>query len=217
MINDAIIIQQVYSRSDYANMLRLSSPRHLDYALRHKMDYQCLMSDVLRDHPHAPWKNGFPSPNGAWTKIVLIRDALAIGYEYVIWIDADALIYDMKADLRDAYKEFEHIGACQHPGPPVHLNVGVAFYRNTEPTKTFINTWFGSYGRTDLGQWLEQGVFNRLMQETGTVKRISDKWNATEMAGTNVPDAIIKGYHGPGNYTPLMRFQAMQADLAKVV
>jgi len=42
--NDCAMIQQVYSRSGYANLLRLSAPRHLDYALRHRMDYQLIMA-----------------------------------------------------------------------------------------------------------------------------------------------------------------------------
>jgi hypothetical protein len=212
-MNDAILLQQVYSGSEYGNMLRLSFPRHMDYCLRHKFDYQCIMGDIIKDHPTCQYL-GRTAPLGAWAKIYLIRDALAIGYEYVCWLDADALIYDLTADLRDAFKEFEHIGACQHPGPPVHLNVGVAFYRNTEPARKFIESWLDAYGKPTDG-WIEQGIFNKLSEQTGIVKRMDDKWNATHNAQTDVKAPVILGYHGPAQFTPMMRFQAMLADIAR--
>lgn len=213
MNNDAVLLQQVYGGSEYANMLRLSFPRHMDYALRHKFDYRCIMADVIKDHPTGPYM-GRIAPLGGWAKIHLIRDALATGYEYVCWIDADAIIHDMNIDLRDAFSEFEHIGACQHPGPPVHLNVGVVFYRNTEPTRKFVEAWLDAYGKpTD--NWLEQGVFNRLSEQTKIVTRMNDRWNATHNAGTDCEHPVILGYHGPAQFTPMMRFQAMLADIAK--
>ena len=214
-MNNAIILQQVYSQSPYANMLRLSFARHMDYALRHSFDFQCQMTDITKDHPMC-LLNGQPAPFGAWAKLFIIRDALKAGYEYVCWVDADALIFDMATDLRDAFKEFDHIGACQHPGPPPHLNVGVVYYRNTQPTRDFVDTWIEHYGRKDLDNWMEQGVFNRLTAETGIVARIDDKWNATHFAGTDVAHPVVIGYHGSAIYTPLMRFQSMLADLARV-
>lgn len=214
MTNNGIIIQQVYSHSSYANMLRLSYPRHMDYALRHKFDFNCLMCDVIKGHPRKPWM-GFDEPLGGWSKIWLIQDALESGYEYVCWVDADALIYDLSVNLRDAFNEFEYIGACQHPGPPVHLNVGVVFYRNTETTCKFIAEWKDAYGKP-CDNWMEQGVFNALSVKLGVVTRINDKWNATHNAGTDVEHPVILGYHGPAQFTPIMRFQAMIADLARV-
>lgn len=215
-MNDAIILQQVYSQSPYANMLRLSFPRHMDYALKWRFDFQCQASDMIRDIPMCIF-NGALTPMGAWAKLFVIRDALKAGYEYVCWIDADALIFDMDTDLREALKEFDHIGACQHPGPPVHLNVGVMYFRNTEQTRDFVERWTGYYKRSsELNNWFEQGVFNQLGAETGITKRIHDKWNATRFAGTNVPNPVVIGYHGSSVYTPLMRFQSMLADLARV-
>jgi hypothetical protein len=185
------------------------------------MDYQVIMSHVIKDHPFVLYKGDPHAPLGGWAKIALIRDAFTEGYPYVVWIDADALIWDLKVDLRDVYKEMGEacVGACQHPGPPIHLNVGVEYWRNTDRAKEFVAAWIAEKDVPHDG-WLEQGVFNRMSTDlkwAGIVTRVSDKWNATKMAGTDVPDAVIKGYHGPGNYTPLMRFQAMQADLARVV
>ena len=221
MDNDLMIIQQVYSRSNYANMLKLTMVRHLEYAMRHRMDYQAIMCNVVKNHPFQPYLGDPEVPWGGWAKIVLIREALAAGYPYVVWIDADAIIWNTQADLRDVYKEMgdASVGACQHPGPPVHLNVGVEYWRNTDRAKEFVVEWLSHIdGRYD--NWLEQGVFNKMHadpQWAGIVARVNDKWNATKMAGTDVPDAIVRGYHGSINYTPLMRFQAMQADLASMV
>jgi len=111
------------------------------------------------------------------------------------------------------------IGACQHPGPPVHLNVGVTFWRNTERARQFAATWLEAEPTT-RGGWLEQGVFNAMCVDekwNGIVCRVGDKWNATHYAGTDRADAVIRGYHGPAAFTPLMRFQAMQSDLAGVI
>jgi len=113
-----------------------------------------------------------------------------------VWLDADALIWDMKADLRDAYQEMggASIGACQHPGPPAHLNVGVEYWRNTEVAREFAVAWLAEMDRPHDG-WLEQGVFNKMVSApewAGTVVRISDKWNATAMAGTDVPTRSLR-------------------------
>jgi galactosyl transferase GMA12/MNN10 family len=215
-MNNAIILQQVYSQSPYANMLRLSFARHMEYACKHKFDMQVQMTDITKDHPTC-FVDGALAPMGAWAKLFIIRDALRAGYEYVCWIDADALIFDTSVDLREAFKEFDHIGACQHPGPPVHLNVGVVYYRNTQPARDFVEKWISYYGDKTLDGWMEQGVFNRLTAETGFVKRIDDRWNATHYAGTDVAHPVILGYHGPAAYTPFMRFQAMMSDMARVI
>lgn len=210
-MNKSLILQQVFSQSDYANMLRLTFPRHMDYALRHKMDFKCLMSDVLTK---------FDQMVGSWAKIVLIAEALAAGYEHVFWLDADAMIWNLGADLRDVFKEMGEasIGACQHPGPPIHLNVGVTFWRNTDAARRFAATWLEAESIT-RGGWMEQGVFNEMSVDEkwrGVVCRVDDKWNATHYAGTDRADAIIRGYHGPGSFTALMRFQAMMSDLAGI-
>jgi hypothetical protein len=210
MSNDAIIIQHCYSNSEYANMLRLSYSRHCQYALMHKFDYWALVGNVyqppIEDHP------------GAWEKIYWVRQAFSYGYQFVAWLDADSLIVDMKADLRDALKGGVQIGACQHPGPPVHLNVGVMYFANTQAVNDFITEWLNHMNDPVRG-WAEQGWFNELSQgekHKGVVGRIDDIWNATYHAGTNRPNSVVLGFHGPAAIGPLARFQAMQSALASV-
>jgi len=210
-MNNAILIQQVYSGSPYSNLLRLSFSRHCDYAMRHKMDMQIVMSDV---------DPSFDQMRGSWAKIALIRNALEGGYPSVFWVDADALIVDRDTDLRTVFDEMGDslIGACQHPGPPIHLNVGVMFYKNSPRTIDFVRAWLAQANEPN-GRWMEQGVFNQMRESpdwADVVCRVGDKWNATYYAGTDCDNPIIRGYHGAASITPVMRFQAMRADLAKV-
>jgi len=217
-MKDAIILQQVFSGSQYANMLRLSFNRHCEYAMRHGFDLQVVMAN-FKPIEAVMHPGGFPA--GQWAKVFMIRDALDAGYEFIAWIDADALIYDMKIDLRDVRAEMgeSEMGACEHPNP-MHLNTGVLYIRNTERARKFVAEWLSKMHSPNEDGWHEQGFFNKMRLEPewqGVICKVSDKWNATYVAGTDCADAVVKGYHGGPDFTALMRFQAMQADLARVV
>ena len=100
-MNNAVIIQQVYSDSEYALMVAQVFQRHMEYCLKWHFDYQFILGDV---------DTRYPKEMGGWAKIPLIQKAL-VDYEYVVYLDADAYIADMDVDLRDAIQY--GIGAVQ--------------------------------------------------------------------------------------------------------
>lgn len=199
---NAILIQQVYpmETGSLKPLLDLTFQRNRDYCIRWQMEYQCLES--------------LASPNyadltaGSWAKIELVKLALDKGYQYVIWMDADALIKDLDTDLREGC--VDGIGACWHRIPQLHhWNVGVLYYTNTKLVREFVDAWLAQYPGPRDG-WNEQGVFNKLAMQSKVVQTISDKWNAT-LNYSMVPDAVVLGYHGYG--TADERLAAMKDTL----
>jgi len=203
MINDAVILQQIYAQtwgslniasSSMNNMLRMTYLRHTAYAATHKTDYVNITGDI---YPN------MLSECGSWAKVGLIKEYLAKGYEYVFWIDADAAIEDFDTDLRDAVKDVQW-GACEHDPDkseylrslkvPKHINVGVMYIKNTKDTKRFVDAWIKCYPGEP--GWAEQGSFNKLITEMpGIVKKIDDKWNAT-LRVNEVEKPVVRGFHG---------------------
>lgn len=203
MINDAVILQQVYSctfgslgiaANCFNNMMRMTYLRHSAYAAAHNMDYYNIQGDYAPE---------MLSEAGSWAKVQLIKDMLDKGYKYVFWIDADAAIHDFEADLRDAVKDCD-IGACVHDPAKSkwleelkvekHINIGVMYVKNTSGSKKFFDLWLASY--PGIERWAEQGAFNNLVEEyPGYVKVIDDKWNAT-MRVNEVEKPVVMGYHG---------------------
>jgi hypothetical protein len=185
------LIQQAFECNDivgdYRPMMELTKARNETYCERYAFDFWYITKqDGLK------YSNVF---DGGWAKVELIQRALAQDYQYIVWLDADALVKDMDTDLRDGC--IEGIGACWHRIPQLnHWNTGVLFVQNTPETVKFIDEWLASY--PGQRQWMEQGEFNRLAMQSKTVQTISDRWNAT-LNYSMVPDAVILGYHGNGN------------------
>ena len=204
-MNNAILIQQVYPMEEgsFLPMLELTRERNKAYCLRWQMDYQCLESASSAKYAD-PFK-------GAWSKVELIKFALEKGYQYIIWLDADAMIKDLDTDLRDGC--INGIGACWQRIPQLHhWNVGVLYVANNPDVKDFIDTWLAGYPGIGDG-WFEQGVFNTLAMKSNVVQTISDRWNAT-INYSMVPDAVVLGFHGDGDYKK--RFEDMQHTLKQL-
>ena len=186
-MNNAVLIQQAYPGKGFDKMIELTRKRNEDYCKKWKMDYRPVIDDV---NPN--WK----MEQGGWAKLMLIREELFKGYNYVIWLDADAMIYDLDTDLREACPD--GIGACWHRIPQLdHWNVGVMYMENTNAVKLFLGEWISKFPGAGDG-WFEQGEFNRLAMKSKVVKTLSDRWNATLNVNL-VPDAVVLGFHGQGN------------------
>ena len=217
-MNNAIILQQAYSDDIWGDTgsangqgcafydhLALTFPIHAAYARAHRMDLQVILGNVDDDLLKAM---------GGWAKIALIKEA-ARKYRHVFWIDADAVIWDMTADLRDALKDkSECIGAVRHPGfPPQlmpHLNVGVMYFRQDERLIPFLDEWLGMWpGKPPM---MEQGAFNELIEKRlGVVAQLDNAYNATWKGVAESPHPIIRGYHG--GMSPVDKLAGMRAEL----
>ena len=202
-MNNALLIQQVYPLEvdSYLPMLELTRERNKAYCLRWQMDYQCLESASSAKYADAE--------AGAWAKVELIKFALAKGYTYIIWLDADAMIKDLDTDLRDGC--IDGIGACWMRIPQLHhWNVGVLYVTNTPSVTDFIDEWLAGYPGLGDG-WKEQGVFNKLAMKSKVVQTVSDRWNAT-INYTMCPDAVVLGFHGDGGTN--QRYEHMKQTLS---
>jgi hypothetical protein len=208
--NDGVIIQQVYNKHEwpdsYHPALELVHDRHQAYADKWKFDYLVVYGEVRLE-----WE----VMHGGWAKIELVRQMLARGYRYVVWVDADAMIVDMNTDLREGCPE--GLGMVMHfgkgtPGP--HLNVGVMLMQNSERVKAFINEWASRYPGTTAFPWYEQGEANKMSKDplwADVVKEIDMRWNSCLYAGTQCDNPVITGWHGMG--TPAQRIEQMRVAL----
>lgn len=217
-MNNAVLVQHVYKTAappyggaySFEPMLEAARPRHASYAKRHDMDYLIVKGQVRPE-----WE----IVKGGWAKLEIIRQMLARGYEYVFYVDADALIVDMGADLRDGAPP-EGIGLIQHQGPGVpgpHLNVGIMFIRNGERVRKFIDWWITQYPGSTQPFWAEQGVLNDARNKpewADLIHRIDDKYNSCA-AGANIsPAPVIEAWHGMGD--AMARTALLKACLAKL-
>jgi len=200
-MNKAVILQQIYTDGIYADAIALTLSRNLKYAKMHAMDYQFHFGNIVSD-----WEPGM----GGWAKIALIQFALAQGYTFVIWLDADTMIKDMNTDLRDGCPA-DGIGAVLHAGPPEHYNVGALYLKNTERVREFVNIWALWY--PGPRGWREQAMFNLLNEvpKISVVQPIDAKWNSTKAAQRHVENAVVEGFHGEGD--PARRIELMREFL----
>lgn len=195
-MNNAVLIQQAYPGLGYEQMIELTQERNAEYCKRFGFDYQVSIDPIVHE---------WDVKHGGWAKIELIRRALDAGYQYVVWLDADAMIYDIETDLRDGCPN--GIGASWHRIPQWnHWNVGVLLIQNTPQVKDFIIEWLSKFPGANDG-WFEQGEFNRLGMKSKVVHTLSDKWNSTVNVNI-VPDAVILGFHGYGDAK--QRYEAMK-------
>lgn len=182
-------------------MIELTRKHNEDYCKRWGFDYRVEIDPIIPE---------WPIKHGGWAKVELIRQALDKGYMFVVWLDADALIYDTDIDLREGCPV--GIGACWHRIPQLnHWNVGVMLMQNTYEVREFVVNWLKKYPSAD--GWFEQGEFNRLGKSSKVVNTLSDKWNATINVNM-VPDAVIIGFHGQGDAG--QRLDAMKEAVNKI-
>ena len=198
-----ILIQHIHANTAGVGMLELTEARHKEYCNRHGYYYRPVVGNPLPE---------IPPEAGNWARIKLIKDALEEGFEQVIFLDADTLIYDMETPLENAI-EAGRIGVCWHRIPQLHhWNIGAMYLDNCKEVRTFIDNWLASYPPPADG-WMEQGVFNRLARSGNVVVTVSDRWNAT-LDVSMVPDAVVLGFHGQGDTE--YRIEVMKQTLDQI-
>jgi len=171
-------------------MLELTSRHHAAYCAKHGLVYWPVIGDVQFSRP----------PH--WNKIVLIRHALACGFDLVVWLDADTLIVRDDVDVRTALGDGPPLGMARHPisessSTDGHSNSGVMILRNTPRVQEFFHeVW--TAGPLSNHPWMEQArIHDRLKNFPGLLQRLDDRWNSTfEVNESSAP--VIKAWHGLG-------------------
>lgn len=202
-MNDAILLQHAFvgrpAQDDFSPLAELTHQRNIDYCNQHGFDY-----DYLLGYRNPRYNDPF---KGEWTKVEMVHDALKNNYKYVVWLDVDTVIKEMKVDLREGCPK--GIGVCWHRIPQFnHWNTGAMYIQNSQAVKNFISEWLVQFPGEP--PWMEQGIFNRMAMQSNVVQTISDRWNST-LNYSMVPDAVVLGYHGNG--LPPARLELMKATL----
>lgn len=177
MTNDAVLIQYADGPTHTA-MLQATWARHSAYTLAHGCDFW--------------WLCGYRDPALMWPRWELIEKAIMLGYRHVFWLDADAVIVNMAADLRDALPEDKHFGLLHGSvpgGEPVHWNAGVMYIHGTPTADNFARYMLAKKPLiySSLPRWWEdtdgdQYRLNQILAKHLTVKEalfhpIDRKWN----------------------------------------
>jgi hypothetical protein len=95
----------------------------------------------------------------AWSKIKLIQKYLP-SYDYIIWIDADAMIMDIEQKIEDKIKLMED-NDIMVISPFPRINTGVMFCKNSNFTLEFLQKIYDYDMDVFSGDW-EQDAFTNL-------------------------------------------------------
>jgi hypothetical protein len=197
-----ILIQHVYPGHGMEKLLQLTYQRHRHYALRHGLVYQSVIADV---------RFGFEDAEGQtigdWDKVVLIRDAMNLGFENIVWLDADAYIQDLDCEITSVCK-YGYVGAVEFPafaGAPTHWNVGALY--TGEGAWDIIEAWLAQFPGPEM--WREQAVFNAFTD--AEVNTLPVEWNYTPPRHPQGLDCYVRGFHNVRGVEE--KYQAMQEAL----
>ena len=180
MINDAVLIQYA-DGPEHTALLRATHARHSAYTLAHGCDFWSLC--------------GYQDPALMWPRWEFIEKAITLKYRHIFWLDADAVIVNMAADLRDALPEavdrsFGLLHGSVPGGEPVHWNAGVMYFHGVPMVKNFalLMANFKPPVYSPLPCWWEdafgdQYMLNRLLLAKSPINAaalfhpIDRKWN----------------------------------------
>jgi hypothetical protein len=172
------------------------------------------------------WKR----PRG-WLKIEAIRAALEDGFDFILWMDVDAIVLRNDVDVRTAAVDGADLHMAWH-GPNTseimatdfvpHFNSGIMLIRATEWSRAFFKqVW-------EIGQlrhpWFDQATILHALgfdeclglgpdrpgePNRSRLARLDTAWNSIPGLAT-VPDPIVHHYAGISN--PSTRLKMVAAD-----
>jgi hypothetical protein len=178
-MNDALLIQHA-TNCHSGKMLALTYARHTDYCAAHNFDYWALSGR----YPVAAME----SP---WIKMSLVKWAAMMDYKYIVWMDLDAVILDMNADLRDACVKPANMVIWPHPAP--YLQAGVIYYNNTD-YKAYELAARCVAERS--GYRHEQDQLNEMaMKQPELFSSLDIKWNWGEHCGVPCAAPVVRAWH----------------------
>ena len=172
-----------FAVGEYTKMLDVSRQRHLDGCRRFGYSYRCDFALRAR-HPY-------------WHKLQMVIEAIRDGFDYIAWIDADAIWSGMES-LTDAMQS-DGIGMVWSDGlyrPPyyTHYNCGVYFVRCVDDKQAMLDKMIRWSNESDNGHpWGDQHAFHELLKQGQIeVTKIPKRFNCEEGLPT------IRVWHGQG-------------------
>lgn len=196
-MQDAILIQSWFT-PDYRQMIDLTRDRHAFYAKKHDMDY--LPNDLTA--------SGITTGQKCYQDIKTIKSALDKGYEFVINMDIDAIIWDLNRDLREACIDIR--GVRFDAMRVKHVNIGITYIRNCEITRRFIKAWEAQAIGRQASQFGSQNGFNIVTGQMG-IPPLDPTWNYCYSQHKGIDKPAVRGYHDFIGFDYKMK--AMRDDL----
>lgn len=166
---------------EHLYLLSLTRDHHRRYAERHGMDYWCIAG------------NPTGGKRASWGKIPLLLAGISLGYESVIWLDADAVIVRPEINLGELGRG--GIGMVRHPNPE-HWNAGFIVAHATPLVERLLQRIDASPENDSA--WMEQVVVNELSRNpefAGIFRSLDLKFN-TVPGVFDVQSPVIVAGHG---------------------
>ncbi len=164
-----------------------------------------------------------PERPAAWSKVALVRERLDT-HRVAVWIDADALLIDGRADVGSLVSRSKPLAMVAHTyGGQVVPNLGFFAMRSTRRTKALLDTLWSMTEYLDHKWWENAALLDllgydissepiRKLHQSPLDKRInwlSNEWNSISLDAAASP--IIVHYPGQTNddRTRLMAAEAI--------
>jgi galactosyl transferase GMA12/MNN10 family len=170
----------------YGGMISDHTPRHLAYCEKFGFEFRAYTQFIDQ------------SLNVSWNKVLMLRNLLAEGVPYIVYMDADTMIQNMNLDLREATPPFAWLGLSAHPtawlGRNFHYNCGVMYIRNVPVAHQFFDIVWQNRGKFEDEQTVMNAMLLDHRMQAGFVT-LPHQWNANI---NSMPhhDAIIAAWHG---------------------
>ena len=189
------LLLQCAAGAAYNAELQATWPQHSAYAAAHGYDFWHLQG----------WRGSAIT----WARFLLTLRALEAGYDFVAYLDTDAVIVDPTADLMDALPVGGHLGAVYYDygdvpgGQPAHWQVGAFYVRNTALAGGFLADLLldappRSYLPGPEPWWTDalsdQTAFNAVLTRPrwqDVPQRIDYRWNVTHGFEHGVPPVVL--------------------------
>ncbi len=193
-------------KPDYGGMVDDFRPRHQAYCDRHGYEFcaDAAVHDEVQD-----WM---------WDKIFRLRHYLREGkHSHIFWMDADVIVTDLSADMRDTVGPDKWLGMVKHGGSwngeyPWHYNTGVMYLYACPEALQFIEeacewfykprNWQDNNEQTAIMKVLLEGWCSRgptSFDWHSCLNVLHHTWNANWNDKQWSPGATaVMGFHGAG-------------------
>jgi Methyltransferase domain len=181
MSTNSILIQAATDAD--RELLEITRAHHRWYAWRHGMEYLCVPSN-----PAAPKRPG-------WAKIPLLLLAIQMGFRRLVWLDADAVIFDARVDLSQLVDT--GIGMVRHPGPD-HFSTGMIAVAATQEAFLFLQKLHAMPDNDH--PWAERLAVNTLAarpEYAGVISRLAPAYNSVPGGATSATPVVMAAYGLP--------------------
>ena len=145
--------------SEIASLAERTNPSKFAYCQRWGYVFEC----------HAGTLD--PSRPPAWSKLRIVRNLLD-RYQWVFWLDADALIMNPEVRAETLLDDRYNLILAKQPGPDPwgnhHLNTGSFFIKSDKWSKRLLDDWYDQIQFIDHPGW-EQEAFLHLYRQRDDV------------------------------------------------